>query len=125
MVEEIRLLVVRKMDDHMAFSDNLRKARKKKGLSQKEVAEKLGIDQTTYSTYETGTRIAGVDKVPELLAILDISADDLFDWVDLSDPDKALLRELNTKIQDLPDEALDKLFDYIGLLQLREKKQTK
>lgn len=109
----------------MAFSDNLRKARKKKGLSQKEVAEKLGIDQTTYSTYETGTRIAGVDKVPELLAILDISADDLFDWVDLSDPDKALLRELNTKIQDLPDEALDKLFDYIGLLQLREKKQTK
>lgn len=36
------------------FGDNLRKIRHKKGLTQKDVADMLGIDRTTYTKYETG-----------------------------------------------------------------------
>lgn len=36
--------------------ENLRQARKNSGLTQKEVADKLGIGQSTYKNYEGGLR---------------------------------------------------------------------
>lgn len=37
------------------FSENLKKVRQKLGLSQKELAEKIGIQQAQYSRYEVST----------------------------------------------------------------------
>lgn len=37
------------------FSENLKKVRQKLGLSQKELATKIGIQQAQYSRYEAGT----------------------------------------------------------------------
>ncbi len=37
-----------------AFGDNLFKSRKKAGLSQEELAEKMGITRQTISKWETG-----------------------------------------------------------------------
>lgn len=37
------------------FSENLKKVRQKLGLSQKEIAEKIGIQQAQYSRYEVST----------------------------------------------------------------------
>ncbi len=37
------------------FQENLKKVRQKLGLSQKELAEKVGIQQAQYSRYEVGT----------------------------------------------------------------------
>ena len=37
-----------------AFGDNLAKARKKAGLSQEELAEKMGLTRQTISKWETG-----------------------------------------------------------------------
>ena len=36
------------------FGDNLAKARKKAGLSQEELAEKMGLTRQTISKWETG-----------------------------------------------------------------------
>ena len=40
----------------MNFSDRLREARKRSGLTQMQIAEKLGITAQSYSQYETGKR---------------------------------------------------------------------
>jgi transcriptional regulator with XRE-family HTH domain len=104
----------------MDFSTKLKHARKKKGLTQSEVAELMGVEQKTYSGYETGIRMPRLDKIPLLLAILDVSADDLFDWIDITESSSEKLKELFTKIQDLPEDLLIKLDEYIEFLQSRE-----
>ncbi len=38
------------------FNDNLKEARLRSGLSQKEVAENIGVAKSTYSLYESGNR---------------------------------------------------------------------
>lgn len=44
----------------MAFSENLRKLREEKGISQAKLAEKLGISQMAVYGYETGIRVPNV-----------------------------------------------------------------
>ena len=39
------------------IADNLRYLRKKKGVTQTEVAKALGIPTTTYNAYETGQNV--------------------------------------------------------------------
>lgn len=46
--------------------------RKAKGLSQKEVADAIGVSQASYQYYETGERNPKHDKVQKLLQVLDI-----------------------------------------------------
>lgn len=38
------------------FNQNLKKAREQKGLTQKDVAEIIGVAKSTYSLYESGSR---------------------------------------------------------------------
>ena len=59
------------------FNQNLKEARLKKELSQKEVAEKIGVAKSTYSLYESGNREPNVDTIKKIADILDISADTL------------------------------------------------
>lgn len=61
----------------MNFAHNLRNARLSKGLTQREVAELLGITNSTYCGYEIGKRQPDVAKIKEISAVLHITADDL------------------------------------------------
>lgn len=59
------------------FNENLKEARLKKNLSQKEVAEKIGVAKSTYSLYESGNREPNVDTIKKIADVLDVSADQL------------------------------------------------
>jgi len=59
------------------FNDNLREARLKSGLSQKELSENIGVAKSTYSLYESGKREPNVDTIKKIASILNISADTL------------------------------------------------
>ena len=59
------------------FNENLRYAREQKGLSQKDVAEKIGVAKSTYSLYESGNREPNVQTIKKIADVLDVSADDL------------------------------------------------
>lgn len=59
------------------FNVNLKIAREKKGLSQKEVAKGIGVAKSTYSLYESGNREPNVQTIKKIADILDISADEL------------------------------------------------
>ena len=59
------------------FNENLRYAREQKGLSQKDVAEKIGVAKSTYSLYVSGNREPNVQTIKKISDVLNVSADDL------------------------------------------------
>jgi len=59
------------------FNENLRSAREQKGLSQKDVAEGIGVAKSTYSLYESGGREPNVQTIKKISDVLNVSADEL------------------------------------------------
>lgn len=59
------------------FSANLKEARLKSGLSQKDVAENIGVAKSTYSLYESGNREPNVNTIKKISDCLNVSADKL------------------------------------------------
>lgn len=53
----------------------LRMLRNKSGLTQKQVAEYLGMKQQQYSNYELGLRCLPIDKLRSLCMLYSVSAD--------------------------------------------------
>ena len=60
------------------ISDRLRLVRKQQGLSQVEIAEKLGITTRTYQNYEQGVTKLPAEELYKLVLLFGISADDFF-----------------------------------------------
>ena len=59
------------------FGENLAKQRKKAGLSQEELAEKLHLTRQTISKWETGASLPDVEGLRALCRALDISIDEM------------------------------------------------
>lgn len=59
----------------MSFTSRLKEKRKNKKLTQKELAEQLGIKQNTYSDWERGKTQPNLDYLAKLANILDTSTD--------------------------------------------------
>lgn len=59
------------------FSNNLKEIRKSKGLTQKDMAEKIGVAKSTYSLYESGKREPNILTIKKIAKVLDISASEL------------------------------------------------
>ena len=62
----------------MAFYDRLKESRIKAGLTQEQLAEKLGVAKSTLSGYESGNREPSVATVAKALEILNIDANYLY-----------------------------------------------
>lgn len=63
------------MGDH--FNENLKAARERKNMTQKEVADNIGVAKSTYSLYESGNREPNVQTIKKIADVLNVSADDL------------------------------------------------
>ena len=81
----------------MEFSQELKSAREKVGMTQKEIAEILGIDKSTYSGYESGKRSPDVPRIKELAKILNVSADKLLGIEKESCKTDASVKQLSTE----------------------------
>ncbi len=68
------------MDIAKIVGENLKTARKAKGITQKQIAEELGKYQSDYSEYETGKIQLDYDKIVYLCRRLDITPNDLFEF---------------------------------------------
>lgn len=60
--------------------ENLKTARKAKGITQKQIAQELGKHQPDYSEYETGKIQLDYEKIVYLCKRLDITPNELFDF---------------------------------------------
>lgn len=63
----------------MSFGEMLRTARERRGYTQQQVADRMGLDKSTYCGYETGKRSPDVPKIKQLSQILGASADELLE----------------------------------------------
>lgn len=64
------------------FNENLKAARERKGISQKDMAESIGVAKSTYSLYESGNREPNVQTIKKIADILNVSADELLGITD-------------------------------------------
>lgn len=64
----------------MTFKLKIKEARKKKGLTQSELAEKMNVAQRTISKFETQQVNPSLKRLIEIASILEISLDDLVEF---------------------------------------------
>ena len=97
------------------FSDRLSQLRKELGMTKKDVAEKLNIDQSTYGKYELSKRQPDYDTLIKLASFFDVSVDYLLGRIEDRNPGsnypadaKAMLRDI-AKLTDEQKEIVKRL----------------
>ena len=96
--------------DNIAIRQRIHHFRKKKGLSQMALAERVDISPTYMSYLETGIRSMGVETLVRLANALNVSADELL--IDcLSNSIKASNHEFATLISDCSEYEMHILLD--------------
>lgn len=86
----------------MSLGNHLFHARKKKGLSQEEVAEKLGISRQTVSKWETDETLPDICQSKSLAVLYGLSLDELVEF----DID---IKEIQEVIDRTSEEVSDKI----------------
>lgn len=77
----------------MELGNSLFQARKKCGLSQEEVAEKLGVSRQTISKWETNETLPDIRQSKRLAALYRLSLDELIDFdMDIQEVQQAIER---------------------------------
>jgi transcriptional regulator with XRE-family HTH domain len=111
------------------FNKNLAAYRKRRGLSQRELAKKLGVSHRTIAYYESETNSIPLDKLEEIARILNINSGALisndndstkqFENIDLR-----LVKKL-IEIKKLPDRDQRAISNYINALIERNKNKQR
>lgn len=86
----------------MSFASGLYHARKKSGLSQEDVAGKLGVSRQTISKWETGETLPDIRQSKRLAVLYHITLDELVEY----DFDEQQAREM---IDSMSEEAQAKI----------------
>ena len=64
----------------MTFGEKLKEARKKAGLSQEQLAEKMSVSRSAVAKWEAGDSIPDLDKCKTLAEMFGVSLDDLANY---------------------------------------------
>lgn len=91
---------------------NLRQARLAKGLTQRQVAAHIGINQNTYSYWETGRSRVDTVALPRLAALFGVSADYLLGNAGEETPKGVKIPVLGRVAAGIPIEAVEDILDY-------------
>ncbi|MBR1974750.1 MAG: helix-turn-helix transcriptional regulator [Clostridia bacterium] len=65
---------------NQTIGNNLKAARLEKGLTQNDMAKKMGILQPAYARYESGKVQLNYEQIQELCDFLDITPNDLWGY---------------------------------------------
>lgn len=102
----------------------LKEMRKKRGLKQKEIAEKLGVDWRTYGSWERGERMIYLEQARNCAVALDCSIDEIAGRP-LRDPSEfsgqreaELHRYYRSCNRERQDRLLDTARDFAGMSQV-------
>lgn len=93
----------------MDLGENLYNLRKKKNLSQEEVAERLNVTRQTVSKWETGDSKPDFDKIVPICELFDITSDELLSGEFLADNEtKENIKDLNLQEESYSHEITKK-----------------
>jgi len=84
----------------------IKELRKRKKLTQEQLAEMLDLSQNAMSYIETGENFLSAETLQKLLTALDISIEDLF-HIEHLQPDSDLLKEIIYILNQRPDKIRD------------------
>ena len=87
----------------MSLGNNLFNARKKRGLSQEEVAEKLGVSRQTISKWELDETLPDICQSKKLANLYGLSLDELIEF----DIDVKEIQEIIDRTSDAVSEKID------------------
>ena len=68
------------MNTAKIVGENIKSARKARGLTQKEIASKLFMTQQQYSRFELGIFELNYDQIISICKILDITPNEIFNF---------------------------------------------
>lgn len=98
------------------FSERLKTARKKSGMTQAEVAKKLFISQAAYSKYETGVSSPNPETLARIAEILDVTMAYLLGKTkDGVSSGRIRVPVLGRVAAGIPIEAIEEIIDYEDL----------
>ena len=86
----------------MKLRENLFQARKKKGLSQEAVAEKLGVSRQTISKWETDETLPDIRQAKKLAVLYGLTLDELIEF-------DADVQEIQEVINKTTQKTVDKI----------------
>lgn len=87
----------------MTLGNSLFHARKKCGLSQEDVAEKLGVSRQTVSKWETDETVPDIRQSKKMALLYKVTLDELIDF----EPDVREIREMIDKTSEKTEEKID------------------
>lgn len=87
----------------MTLGNNFYTARKKQGLSQEKVAEKLGVSRQTISKWELDETLPDINQSKKLAAAYKVSLDELIEF----DPDLNDIKEVIAKTSEEKQQKID------------------
>ncbi len=96
------------------FGKKIAEAREAKGLSQKDASHKLGMPQSTYAGYETGTRKIPLYLIREFSKFYEVSPDELLGEDEKKDSN-AIAPRLNLELY--TDDELNEILKYAEYLK--------
>ena len=86
------------MNFNMMFADNLRKVRECAGITQTDLAQRIGMTASCVSMYETGRRLPNLLTTSMIAFTLGVSVDDLVPIVEpdvrVDDPGQTVIFDL-------------------------------
>ena len=102
-------------------TENLKAARKKSGKTQKEIADSLGVGQSTYKNYECGLREPNGDTIVALANLFGVTTDYLLGRSDVNPMEN--LKEGNTVhwcetlklLREKSGESMSKTAEFLGI----------
>lgn len=89
--------------------EKLKKLRKQKGLTQKNVADHLGLHSNSISMYEKGNRKISIENIEKLSQLFGVSTDYLISENDITLEGNTDKKEHDMALSDLLDNKFDKL----------------
>ena len=103
------------------FSDNLKKIREIKGLSQTELAKRSGLQPSAVSHFETGRRAPSFDNLKRLADTLEVTTDFLVGREIDPTTSGPTLESIFRNAQEMADDDRQKLAEFAEFLASKKK----
>ncbi len=100
------------MDNKKKLGLKIKELRKRKGLTQEELAELIQMEQNSISVMESGRNFPTLGTLEKIAKVLDVNLSDFFDYDYIEDTDviKASTEDIISKMD---DKQLRQLFKYV------------
>ena len=104
------------LDYKKVFGENVRKYRLERGLSQEQLAEKVGLGSKSISPIENGYSFIAIEKLSKFCEALQVPAFSLFVCNSEQEKDLLLKTEIFNKLKDCKHSDLLHLSDILNVI---------